>query len=352
MLISIAERFRPFVHVSGEKCLLPLSKLSFKIHPAYIQVFDLSGAEPQSIAEFAVDVEGPVSEFTVLQDLEAGCLKVWGHAKNGFFRYRIHASQSALGFSCVLEKVPQGKGLTFIPASYCGGEVFEMPAIANLSFGVTKAPDWTLVKRRLILAEILPFWFRLGRLTPSLPEHGMGTASLLEPAEKALLKRDSLELAHSFRNAYLAGFEGLLSCRLQDNDHQGFELPAVPKGSHCSPLVLLTKGVRLIQQMLIAINSPADIAILPCVFPELHAGRLCNVMFDGIGKIDLEWSKKKARRMIFYSAKEQAICFHFQNELKSFRLRRDRSNLSSTKICGESLFFAANTTYFFDHFQK
>ncbi|MGZ3634134.1 MAG: hypothetical protein ACXWM7_07745, partial [Parachlamydiaceae bacterium] len=228
MHISIAERLRPFVHVPGQMCLLPLSKLSFKIYPAFVQVFDQSKSEPFLVAEFSIEAEGPVKEFTVLQDLESGYLKVWGHAKNGFFRYRIYATSHSPGFCCVLEKAPVGKEKTFLPEAYCQQAVpLEIPSMARLSFGVTKMADWTLVQRRALLSEILPYWHKLGQWLPAVPEHTMGTASLLECIEQALGEKDRTRLVSHFRNAYLAGFEGILACRLHDRDHQGLLLPKV-----------------------------------------------------------------------------------------------------------------------------
>lgn len=353
MLIAIAERFRPFVHQPGTNILLPLSKLSFEIYPAYIKVWDLSASEPSLVVEFPIEIEGPVSEFTIMQDLEKGCLKVWGNSNNGFFRYYIYPTSAPIGFVCVQEKFPQDNKSPYIPSPYCSPEpVLEMPVIPRLSFGVTKAPDWVLVNRRLILAEILPFWHRLGCLTPSVPDHSTGSAALFDPIEKALVEKDSVSLAEHFKNLYLAGFSGLLCCSLLDRYHQGFGLASVPVDGPWSPLLLLTKGAQLIGRMLISMTKTNEIEILPCVLPELHAGRFCNVECGEFGRIDLEWSKKKARRLVFHSVKDQSICFQFQKDLKSFRLQKKGSKTVSTKSCGEPFSFAANTTYFFDHFES
>lgn len=346
MKISIAERFRPFTHLIGTPVLLPLSNLRFQIYPAFIRVCDLSAADPVVVAEVPLDLQGPLIEFTLMQDLEKGCLRVWGVSKDGFFRYRIHATSSVPGFTFIQEKFPGTKPLSFSEID-CRRQISQPE---RLSFGVTKVADWELVRRRLMLAEILPFWFRLGQYIPSVETHNAGVASLLDELKNAILKKESLELSLLFKELYSVGFEGLLSCNLTDAYHQGLKLPKVPEGSSCSPLVLLTEGTSLIRRMLIDLLEPSHVEILPCLLPELHSGRLCGVFLSTLGTIDLEWSKKEIRRMIFRSTKRQIISFHFQHEISSFRLREATSTLSLTKTCGEAIEFAENSTYFFDHF--
>ncbi|MGZ3634244.1 MAG: hypothetical protein ACXVAJ_07960, partial [Parachlamydiaceae bacterium] len=117
-------------------------------------------------------------------------------------------------------------------------------------------------------------------------------------------------------------------------------------------LILLTKGARLIEQMLIKVNSATEVEILPCLLPELHAGRMCGFTCGEMGRFDFEWTKKKIRRLIFHSTKDQELQLHFQSDLKSFRLTREGTKITSNKNCGQVLSFVANATYFFDQFQK
>lgn len=313
MQIKIAERFRPFVHTPGTPCVLPFSTLVFQIFPAFIRVVDLS--TETEIAAFPLEVKGPVREFTIQQDLEKGYLKVWGDSPQGFFRYRIEAC-AVNQFVLIPEKLPE-----ILPQS---GKSLprEMIPFERLSFGVTKKPDWDLVSRRLLLAEILPFWFRLGQMTPAC-SGSFGSLDL--------------------KSLFQIGFEGFLCPTFVDKLHQGFSLPSCSG----SPLVLLTKGAQLIKEMLITYND-TKIHILPHLLSELHSGRYCDVQLGSVGQLDLEWTKKQARRMIFYSAKDQTLTFNFQKDLKSFRLI---SGNTSTKTCGEPITFSKGT-YFFDHFER
>lgn len=347
MLITIAERFRPFIHLSGVRCLLPNSTLSFQIYPAFLKVFELSISTPSLVAEFPIAVDGPVKGFTVMQDLEKGCIKVWGESAKGFFRYRIEPKIGFIkDFSLIPEKMPE-----VLPVADRGqASSFNLSKIERLSFGVTKKNDWQLINRRLLLPEILPFWFRLGQMVPAISPHRSGTASLLDAVEKALACKSSLDLATAFENLFLAGFEGLLSPTLMDDGHQGFGLPHVEADGAHSPLLLLTKGSELIKRMLVDVEN-VELHILPCLIPALHAGRICDVTLGEIGRLDLEWSKKQARRLIFHSAQEQTLTFKFQRDLSSFRLRKAGSATASIKTCGESIMFRAGT-YFLDNFQS
>lgn len=351
MLISIAERFRPFTKLPGIACVLPLSKLQLQIFPALIKIYDLSRSEPTLKCEFSVPVQGPVSDFTVMQDLEKGCIKIWGESKDGFFRYRVHAANTEAGFVFIPEKIPEPHLFNALPLASDVESIFTPLGIERLSFGITKKADWTLVDRRFELAEILPFWYRLGQMTPDVDAHEEGSASLLFAVEEAIVSKDVMNLSICFKNLYLAGFGGLLSCHLKDCHHQGFSLPAVPEGSTCSPLFLLTKGAQLIKQMLVSVTGTGNIAILPCLMPELHAGRLCNASLGEIGWLDLEWSKKQTRRISFFSAKKQTLSFSFQSRLKSYRFRKADAKFSSVKSCGEAVKFEADTTYIFDCFE-
>lgn len=355
MQIEIAERFRPFVHLPGVPCILPFSTLSFRIYPAFIEVFDLSFSVPTLIAEIPIKIQGPVNKFTVLQDLENGCLKVYGEAAQGFFRYRIESDlTSPKGFVLISEKMAEvlsdaediKKKDLFVPN--------ERRLIERLSFGVTKKADWALVTRRVILAEILPFWLRLGQMVPIKPSHSSGNASFLDSMQDALDQRNTQHLAASMRNLFLAGFEGLLSPTLTDKMHQGFAVPVMLPEPSDSSLVLLTQGMQLIKQMLVSVkqaSSETVINILPCLLSELHAGRYCDINLGEIGRLDLEWSKKQARRLVFHSVKEQTLTFNFQKDLKSFRLRSNNSTNAIIKTCNESVDFAAGI-YYLDNFKR
>lgn len=350
MMIKIAERFRPFTHVPGTPCLLPQSALRFEIFPAYIRVVDLSIAHDHIVTEFPVKLKGPVRDFTVLQDLERPCIKVWGHSSLGYFRYRIQTSALAPGFVLIAEKSPEGSLGTLLPSEYASLDPIPAPPlIERLSFGVTKAADWTLVNRRVCLAEVLPFWYRLGALMPQLNACKHSRDSLTGLAEMALHNKVKLDLAAALSHLYLGGFEGMLCPTGSDPWHQGMCLPVIaPK---LSPLHILKDGSTWIKHSLIN-HRAHEIDVLPCVLPALPVGRFCGISLGKLGAVDFEWTKKKARRLIFRSFDNQTVQFHFQKELRSFRLHTQSHDRGIQVVCGQPLDFQANTTYFMDRFEQ
>lgn len=319
MYIKIAERLHPFSHTPGTYCILPRSTLRLQIFPARLIVHDLSESVPKLLAEVAVPIKGSVKEFTVELDLEKGNIHVWGKDKQGYFRYRILPSQHPLQITLQIEK-----GLSSWNAS--SGEAscniqFTAPTkpslpilLDRLSFGNHKSQDWDRVKRRGDLTEILPAWLRLGQLVP-LPKNVSyeGTAALLNVCKNAT----KMEAYSSFENLFNAAFEGLLSPRLADEQHQGFELTAAPRD--LSPLVILTEGAKIIRSFFIHYERN-DIFVLPHLPPQFHYGRFLQVQCGSLGDLDFEWTKKMIRRMVFHAKTEETIKFHFPKEIQRYRL--------------------------------
>lgn len=332
--IKISERFRPFVHTAGTSVLLPLSSLSFEIFPALIRIKSLQ-------KEIPLAIRGPIKGFTVLQDLERPCLRIWGEDAEGFFRYRIQAARD-LSFILIQEK---GERLLFPRVD---AQEDSTVSLERMSFGVTKKADWDLVNRRCSLEEILPFWFRLGILTPDQGACSPGN-DLLTEVELALKARNKMGLAQAFKNLYVTGFQGLLCPTEKDLAHQGFSLPPIEEGK--DPLHVLREGAALIREMLVSFKENS-VEILPCLLPELHAGRFLGFSLGEKGSIDLEWSKKKIRRLIFRSLQNQTLTFKYQKSLQTYRMQMKGESHVQHLRCGDSIEFMAHQTYFFDRFEK
>ena len=374
MRIQIAERLKPFTHVPGEFCLLPRTTYRCKIFPAFIKIENLVTMAPEYILELQLNIKGPVRDFTVVQDLEKGSIQVWGHAQQGYFRYSLYPhlkspSQAALFLH--IEKSPS-EGIYFNEILCRTGDILALsknqvkksesdalPAPSEhlsvlfperLSLGNHKAQDWTLVHRRQDLGEIMPIWLKLGESIPyalsSLQR--LGTAALLETCHELILREDRLAVLQGFNNLFLVGFEGVLSPRLLDTQHQGFSLPPVMNTSDLSPLVLLYEGARLIRSLFVQ-SRDKEIVILPVLPVEFHCGRLLNVQCGDIATLDMEWSKKKIRRMIIQAKTEGECKFSFK-DVKSFRLKKHRHHPGSRIACGQLLSLEKNQVYFLDNF--
>lgn len=326
MRITIAQRLKPFVHVPGQMCVLPGTLLAVRAFPTLAIVYDISGAECVEVGRHVWHAQGPVKDFTVQQDLEKGCIRVWGHAQNGFFRYRL--AKVGKKYSLFIEKAPDqfGDGI-----SVAEEEVGISPE--RLFLGVDKQQDWTDVKRRQSPAEIYPFWLKLGSMTPDSVLVNGGTAALLQQ--------------NTLSSLLSAGFEGLLFPRLEDTDHQGYDLP--PLEERASPAVLLSEGAKLIRSLFFQ-QDGQELRVLPAIPHEFHSGRFIHVACDG-GELDLEWRSRKLRRMVFRCNKTGEYLFVFPPKLKTFRLREIEHTRGVMCTCHALQSLVAGKTYFFDLFE-
>lgn len=349
MRIEIAERLRPYSHVPGEMFVLPGSFLGFQMYPAIIKVYDLSASSPKQVAEHPIHITGPTEGFTILQDLEKGVIRAWGQYKEGFLRYRIISNDSGKDYSLSIEKMPPGCQLE---EKVGDGDIFKITSRARLSLGSHKAQDCALIGRRADLADILPIWFKLGKITPDTPFVGWeGTLSLLRKCQDAIAGKEKLALHQNFLDAYKAGFEGALFPRLIDNQHQGYECSALPEGFPGSALLLLTEGAKLIQDLFVAIEL-GRIGILETLPPQFHCGRFVDIECRKMGMLSMEWSKKTIRRMAFISDDNQEILFQFQHGLKRFRLKSEAKDRGEFVPADKPIIMEKGQTYFFDNFQS
>ena len=183
------------------------------------------------------------------------------------------------------------------------------------------------------------------QLAPHLsPSSQLGTLALLRD------EKTPEDVIPAFETLFLAGFEGLLSPRLQDEDHHGLHLPALSDPFNGSPLQLLTSGAALIRGLFVK-QDGQEMHLLPCLPPEFHCGRLIGIQWPTVGVVDLEWSKKTLRRLILHceTAGEVRLCF--PKALKSFRIRKGNRDRGRRLFCHDSIVLLPNAEYYLDNFQ-
>jgi len=375
MRIEIAQRLRPFCHLAGAYVVLPGSSLRLQIYPTLLRIDDLSGSVPTSLAEVSFAISGPLQDFTILQDLEKGSLRIWGKNPQGFFRYAIKSLSGGEGIQLSFEKTPtagvklncNGKWKLHSnevamagDSCHVGAEqlttCYAVPMIDRLSLGSHKAQDWEQMRRRRDFADIFPIWHRLGQIiTVSQegldPKQVQGTAVLLSECRKAIEASAPETILSKFENLFLAGFEGALSPRLSDSDHQGFAIPPIDSHATISPLMLLSEGAKLIRSLFVQ-NEAESIKLLPAVPPEFSCGRLINVDCRGMGELNLEWTKKMVRILTFQAKQTQCCSFHFFQGEKSCRLRLSNHDRGYKYSAGSVINIVAGQNYWFDNFEK
>jgi hypothetical protein len=355
MRISIAERLHPFSHVPGTACLIPFSSVSVQVFPALLRFQDLNS---NKTIEVALELKGPVDDFTITTDLEKGRITVFGQTEEGFVRYHLFADE---GVVLYVEKSPKGgMALHFDNKKVIVKDRFAIPigsicrreeSKERLSLGMHKSQDWQMVQRRRDLKEIFPHWIRIAQSAAiaEIPHEKKGMFSLARECEKLIAAKETTKLHAAFLSFFLAGFSGILVPRLKDEEHQGIVLEE--KIPSCSPLALLLEGASLIRSLFIT-EVGERISLLPCLPPEFHAGRYTNVHCANGVIIDMEWSKKCLRRAIIRSHSDGKIVLELQKSIKSFRLRRSLKEKGIRLKAGEPIFLEKGATVYIDCIQK
>lgn len=267
-----------------------------------------------------LDCKGPVLDFTLELDLEKGVVWVYGHTAEGYRRLCIQMTS---------------EGLALDKRVISPGSKIERP-LERLSLGMSKFLDWELVRRRHLMAEVFPVWFRLGQMVPEV-----GTATLFQECDKT-------EVSKLYLKIFLAGFEGILTPRFFDSDHQGILSDELfPK----SPLALLREGARSIRSLFFK-ETPKEWAFLPCLSPEFHAGRFLQLQTQAGDKIDFEWSKKLLQKVIIHPVAAREIFIHLPKPLKSCRLRTSLTQKGIRHSFDKPLDLTRSQTLFLDRFEK
>ena len=368
MHIEIAQRLKPFTHLPGTYVLIPGSLFRLQVFPALIRIEEFRGSTSELILEVGLNTEGPVDDFTVIQDIESGCVCVFGQAVSGYFRFTINASLQLFVERTekpFVVKVGTGHIESSNPIVINQGESIQLKASINssrslrphpygrLSLGSHRSQDWELMLRREELKTILPIWHALGQWIPGNYRAGdsVGTLSLLDELREIIKENKPEYICNCFHKILLTGFEGALSPRLRDNSFNGICLPEILPSSSSSPLRLLQEGADLIHSLFTSLDDES-IHLLPHLPPEFHCGRYLNVPCGDLGYLDLEWTKKQVRRVIFNAQATQSIRFLFYRDEKSCRIRTSDIDRGFRYLRGMSLEIIEGQSYWLDNFES
>lgn len=320
MKIQIRARFRPFSHTPGTSCIIPRTNAILTAFPTRLEIDQ---------HEVLLPLKGPVKNFTISQDLERDCVFVFGSAKEGYFKLKITGEKT--GFQIEAKKGPIQS--VRIPKKI---ELVDEKNLERLSLGSHKAQDWDLVRRRKDLKEILPIFYFLAQKVPFAKTATGGTANLLKPPKER----------HNFEEAlsafFDAGFSKLLVPRLFDDEYQGY----VSEEGKGDPFYLLQEGLKMVRSLFFK-SDQNTLFFLPNLPISFDAGRMLNLEAPGIGRVDIEWSKKKLKKVILRASHSKEIILDLQKEIKTFRI--DKSSVCKRH---SSINIIKNKTYFLDRFQK
>lgn len=316
MRISIAARYRPFSHVPGASCLLPKSCWVVQAFPTLLRFYSNRGEKE----EIPLPYSGPVREFTLQQDLEKGCVWVWGVAKEGRFRLCIETDQGML----LIDSVPHFS---------LSGALREAPLqLERISFGSHQAQNWDTASLRADPLEILPILFALSQWTPAAESPRTAMFDLLGRLDEDFLR---------------AAFSGILCPRLTDDQHQGL-LPKEEIPLDASPIALISKAGAKIRGGLIEQQGSR------IVFPSLKnlSGRMVQAKLQGIGLLDFEWRKGQLRRAVLHVKEDARLFFDLPEAIRTFRLRTAQHERGRRMDAREEWSVEKGTVYLLDRFEK
>ena len=319
MPIKIAERLKPFTHLPGMEFPLPFTQQGVQIFPTALKI--LPDGELISLP-----LQGPISGFTAILDLQRGAIQVFGKSPEGYFRYWLFGREDEL--FCFQDK---GKPLFASGPFKLSSLPVPPPPLEELSFGSTKKLDWELVKRRNLMAEILPIWFRLGQMVHAEERQGPSQYTSLAQGDYA-----------QFMPLFTTGFRGLFWPQNQDINHLGYSQRPLPPGT--DPFVLLAGGYRAIRSLLLH-ETKESLTILPHATKLFPQGRAIN-LHSSIATVDLDWTKARLRRVILHSHQTGSFSLQFPKEIKRFRINKISHSAQGPFDLQEG------NEYLLDHFER
>ena len=360
-MIQIAQRLHPFSHIPGAICPLPKSNWSIQAFPTRLVFRHLT---KQQEIELNIQCTGPMSDFTLQLDLEKGAVVFFGAPKEGYFRILI--TREPDGIALFFDRA-FSSGVSLLVGnqkpvcSFREKEKYliqlpkEHPEIIiskeRLSFGMHKSQDWDMVSRRSDLKEIFPVWLRLGSVIPEQKfKENRGTLLLLDECRKLLNERQKTEIFPAFQKLFWAAFSGIMFPRLRDTQFQGLVLSEEPVPEHLSPLLLLQEAAVLVRALFYQ-EAGDEIAFLPCLPPECHAGRFISIAVKGGDEIHMEWSKKLLRRIIWRPASDRKVSLLLQKPIRRLRIRSSSKERGKVIDKSHPIELQQGESYLFDNFE-
>lgn len=333
MKIKIVDPMRGFSHNPGHEVMLPGTAVAIKAFPTRIECRDLLlGKE----AVFSWTMKRSIHPFTVEQDLEKKQILIYGEADSGYFRLRIDVEEANVYLTvekAPVEKTSLSKGDKILLMEGIAEE--KTPFIERLFLGCNKQKNMDRMRERVSLAEILPYWFYLGQITPKV-----------EITEGALLNHLRKGL---WQELYMAGFSSGFVPRAIDEQFQGIikEESENPK----NPLFLLGEGAVEIRSMFFQ-EQEQKYFFLPNLPSKLVSGRIVGIRTAKGHRIDIEWTKGKLRKIYLEIEGEDTIQPIFPKEIKECRLRRKKNEKGEKLHSQDRITVQAKEKIWIDLFQK
>ncbi len=344
MKITIEDRLQAFSHKPGHEVLVPGTYYKLTVYPTCLECMDLCGTKK---ASFSWDLKGPIYPFTVEQDLEKSCVRIYGQSAQGYFRFLVKAEEGNIVI--LVEKVPaEGTTLEKGKSILIEEVVTKKPfSLERLFLGNSKQKDQDCIRTRRDLSEVLPYWFFLGQMTPEVKEKE-GEMSHLLDLVKLKVEDKEKDVDALLLSTYLAGFCSGFVPRAQDEEFQG--IVPVEKKKGITALALLSKGALQIRSLFFQ-EKEGVYHFLPCLPSQFPAGKMVGVKTVDGSTIDIEWTKHQMRRICISIQKVGELNCTFSFGIKRYRIRRSLKDKGTTLQVGESFKVRTGDVLWLDRFQ-
>lgn len=312
-MICIAKKNAPFSHQPGMVFVIPHTSWGAEIFPTRLVLMPLKSQQVPPPLDFRL--RGPFKDFTVQQDLDRGHLTVWGWSQEGYFRYRIYAQD--LCVKLVWEKKPRND---LEDTTLCSCVDLQNPVRERLSLGMHKAQEWSYLKQRLDLKELIPVWLQLARLVPAEepPALRRGHFLLLDTVKEQMAAGSKEGLLSALTSFFLSAFRGVFFPRLWDDEYQG--LADGTGVDERQPLIpLLVESAALIRSFFYRESCDLHAVLLPCLPAVFHCGRMIHVESSLFESLAFEWTKGALRRVQFVSGCEGELVLQLPKGITACR---------------------------------
>ncbi len=354
MQIKIKQKFNIISHEMGTKFLIVNSSYFVQIFPALLHFHDLNSKKDFKIF---LDFQGPVKNFTIIQNLQNGNIKVFFHTLEGYLAYKIFNEDKntyihfdRLPKDEIVIKLDKTKKIKAKDTIALAIEISYIVKPKEFLFlGIHKKQQLEFIRRRENLLEILPFLFLYSQFFRDIKtKKCLRENCLLKELNEKIQDRKRQELEDQFLKVYKAHFHDCFIPRVNDEDFQNI-IPFIEE-KDAYPLHILRKLFYIIKSILID-QKLDEISILPALPISFYSGKALNITLL-IGSFDIEWSKKLIKKLIFRPKKDLKLKLLFQSKIKTFRLKESLKQKGKFYKNKDVLFFEKDKVYFFDKFQK
>jgi hypothetical protein len=342
--MKIPAPYRAFSHKPGAKVMIPGTLWTLTAYPAEL-IFAPLDKDPTCILELGIT--GPVSPFTVEQDLKRKKVTVYGQAEEGYFRFSLQedlifkvekAPTKGISYKDVIKKE---KGIFFTgdQISFSKATLSKNP-VEELFLGSNKAREFEKIRTRKDIKEILPLWHGLGQMTPGSSATKGAALDLLEEAEKA----PSQEL---FLKLFLATLSEGFVPRGFDEERQGI---LTSEKEETAPYIL-ERGAALIRSLFFK-EEKGTYYLLPRMLSQLPCGKMLGIVTEDGSILNLEWTKHQIRTLEVTVKQDKELALVFPKDIKRFRLKTSPKDKGQILQQGEVISTQTGQTLFLDRFQK